>query len=402
LVTATWHITLELAPWLLLGMAIAGLLHVALPTGFIRRQLTGRWGVVKAVVLGVPLPLCSCGVIPAGLGLKKDGATDGAAVGFLIATPQTGVDSVLVSASFLGWPFALFKVVAAGLTGVIGGYATERWGGERTVEDADRITADGTSSRGIREMVSHSIQIMRTIWLWLVFGVVVSAAITTWLPPGAFVGLSAYGGALALVAVLAISLPLYVCATASVPIAAALVAGGMPTGAALVFLMAGPASNVATIGAIYRGFGKRTLVIYLTTIIVGSIGLGALFDTVIDPATISGHAGHEHTAWWAVASAAIFIALLAWFAFEDLRQLIRNRGLKGVTDGPVIELEISGMTCGGCVNKLQQALQSADGVSSAQVTLDPPKATVRGTRPTGEIVQTIESAGFHAVQTESS
>ena len=103
---AVWAVLLELAPWLLLGAGVAGLLHVALPEGFIHRAFRGRLGVLKAVTLGVPLPLCSCGVIPAGLGLKKDGASDGASIGFLVATPQTGVDSVLVSASFLGWPFA--------------------------------------------------------------------------------------------------------------------------------------------------------------------------------------------------------------------------------------------------------------------------------------------------------
>ena len=124
MIQAMWEVLLSLAPWMLLGMAIAGILHVALPRGFVRRHLGGRGGVAKAVALGVPLPLCSCGVIPAGLGLKRDGASDGAAVGFLISTPQTGVDSILVSASFLGWPFALFKVLAATITGlflIVGG-----------------------------------------------------------------------------------------------------------------------------------------------------------------------------------------------------------------------------------------------------------------------------------------
>ena len=99
-----WAVLLELAPWLLLGGLVAGLLHVLLPRDYVRRVLRGRGGVLKAVALGVPLPLCSCGVIPAGLGLKRDGASNGASVGFLVSTPQTGVDSILVSASFLGWP----------------------------------------------------------------------------------------------------------------------------------------------------------------------------------------------------------------------------------------------------------------------------------------------------------
>ncbi|MCB9682994.1 MAG: permease [Alphaproteobacteria bacterium] len=120
MVDAVWQILLELAPWLLLGAVVSGLLHALLPEGFVHRQLTGVWGVPKAVALGVPLPLCSCGVIPAGVGLKRDGASDGAAVAFLIATPQTGVDSILVSASFLGWPFALFKVGAAAVTALPG------------------------------------------------------------------------------------------------------------------------------------------------------------------------------------------------------------------------------------------------------------------------------------------
>ena len=119
--TALWQVMLALSPWLILGSLIAALLHAFVPSSMIQKQFHGVGGIFKAVVLGVPLPLCSCGVIPAGLGLKKDGASDGATVGFLISTPQTGVDSILVSASFLGWPFAIFKVVAAFATGIIGG-----------------------------------------------------------------------------------------------------------------------------------------------------------------------------------------------------------------------------------------------------------------------------------------
>ena len=122
-----WQIVLELAPWLLLGLLLAGILHVLLPVGFVKRHLgsPGFASVLKAVAVGVPLPLCSCGVIPAALGLKKEGASNGAAVGFLISTPQTGVDSILVSATFLGWPFAIFKVISALLSGLMGGL----WGG---------------------------------------------------------------------------------------------------------------------------------------------------------------------------------------------------------------------------------------------------------------------------------
>ena len=236
MIAASWQVLLELSPWLLLGAGIAGLLHGLLPRNFVHRQLSGRAGVLKAVLVGVPLPLCSCGVIPTGLGLKKDGASDGAAVGFLVSTPQTGVDSILVAAAFLGWPFALFKVAAAGVTGIVGGWLTEALGGDPGRPPAT-ATDQGRPSLGA--MFAHGAEMLRTIWRWLLFGVLVSAALTVYVPPDGLAGLGAGGGLLAMLAMLLVSLPLYVCATASVPIAAALVAGGMPVGAARVFLMAG-------------------------------------------------------------------------------------------------------------------------------------------------------------------
>ena len=360
---AMWRVSLALAPWLLLGMVIAGVLHVVLPRNFVRRQLRGPAGVIKAVALGVPLPLCSCGVIPTGLGLKKDGASNGAAVGFLISTPQTGVDSILVSSSFLGWPFALFKVLSATVTGLVGGWITDSVD-ESAVQADSADAGDSKVARGgLRNAVGHATEILRTIWRWVVFGVVISAAIEVFVPNDWLTGLSAFGAVVPILAALLISLPLYVCATASVPIAAALVAGGMPAGAALVFLMAGPATNVATIGAIYRALGRRALVVYLTTIILGSIGAGLAFDFVLDAGAVSFPDAHEHHGWWAVGSAVVLMGIIAWFALDDLRSLAGRLLQDG---GPeAIEIGVSGMKCGGCVTKLERALRAQDGVTSA-------------------------------------
>jgi len=399
MLAATWSILLSLAPWLLLGMVIAGVMHVLLPRDFVQRHLRGRAGVLKAVALGVPLPLCSCGVIPAGLGLKKDGASNGAAVGFLISTPQTGVDSILVSSAFLGWPFALFKVLAATATGLIGGWLTDAVE-EPEVEAAaaDRVEPAGTRG-GLRDAVEHAVEILRTIWRWIVFGVVVSAAIEVFVPPGLLTGLSEFGPVVPVVAALAISLPLYVCATASVPIAAALVAGGMPAGAALVFLMAGPATNVATIGAIARALGRKTMLVYLTTIILGSVGAGIAFDFVLDAAVLSLPHTHEHASWWAVGSAVLLVILVAWFAFEDLRRLAgRLRSGGGAT---AIEVGVNGMTCGGCASKLERALRAENGVTSAVVSLDPGRVVVRGAVDESRVREVVEHAGFRAAPSEA-
>jgi len=386
---AVWQVWLQLAPWLLLGAAAAGALHVLLPRDFARRQFRGYGGVAKAVALGVPLPLCSCGVIPAGLGLKKDGASDGAAVGFLISTPQTGVDSLLVSASFLGWPFTIFKCLSALVMGLAGGAVTESLHTEaRGIGEFDEALAP-QSTVGFFE---HMVDVIRPIWKWIVFGVVASAAITVWIPPGAIAGWSNVHPAVSGLAALAIALPLYVCATASVPIAAALIAQGMPTGAALVFLMAGPATNVATIGAVRRAFGGRVLAVYLATVVVGSVGLAYVYDAFI-PFEALGSLAHEHgQPWWAWASAVLLAGLFVYFVFDDLRSAwLRRRAPAGPA---VVTLQVEGLTCNNCVRKLERALRDAEGVTSAMVTLDPSEAMVEGSARLTELEAVVRAAGY--------
>lgn len=397
MLAATWEILLELSPWLLLGTAVAGLVHVLLPGDLIRSQLTGRWAALKAVLIGVPMPLCSCGVIPAGLGLKKDGATDGAAVGFLIATPQTGLDSIFVSASFLGWPFALFKVLSAGVTGVVGGLLTDRFGGRAAEADlgAGQVEGEHGGSRWQRAW-DHGIDLLRSIWRWLVFGVVVSALIDVFVPPQSLTTLGELGIVGAAFATLLVSLPLYVCATASVPIAASLVAAGMPTGAALVFLMAGPASNVATVGAVYRGFGWRNLAIYLATIVAGSVGFGILFDFVLESGGSAAIQDHEHATWWAIASSIALLLLLARFAWEDAASFLRRRRLSADSGGDLHELQVDGMTCGNCVSHVERALLATEGVTGASVVLETGRAVVRGSVSDDRLLEAVRSAGYAA------
>jgi uncharacterized membrane protein YraQ (UPF0718 family)/copper chaperone CopZ len=390
----TWNLFCEVSPWMLLGMAFTGLLHGLLPAGLVQRQLEGVSGVLKAVGLGIPMPLCSCGVIPAGIGLKRDGASDGAAVGFLVSTPQTGVDSILVSAAFLGWPFAIFKVFGALVTGLAAGILTHRYGGpRRSIGGDDGLAAAGTGNRSLRGMVDHAMQVLRTIWGWLVVGILVSAAIQIWVPTEQIAGWVTTMGAGAILAVLLLSVPLYVCATASVPIAAALVHAGVPTGAALVFLMAGPATNVATIGAVRQAFGSRVLGIYLSTIVLGSVALGLAFDFVLGTGFLPESAGsHHHTPWWGQASAVLIGALMVWFAAEDVARWWSGRRLMKAST--VIDLSVDGMTCGGCVKRLEGVLTSLEGVETVHVQLKPGAARVVGTVTASQVRTAIEGSGF--------
>jgi uncharacterized protein len=392
--TAIWNIWLELAPWLFVGAAAAGLMHVLVPADWMRRHLSGRMGVLKAVLIGIPLPLCSCGVIPVGLGLRKSGASNGAAVGFLISTPQTGVDSILVSASFLGWPFAILKVVTALVTGLIGGTLADSGNTIPLEVLSDRETSAHPARGKFREFIAQSLELIRSIWGWLVIGVLISAGITWMVPEQSLSSIPALTGIWALLITLVISLPLYVCATASVPIAAALVASGLPTGAALVFLMAGPATNIATLGAVYRTLGRRSMLIYLTTIVAGSLLAGLAFNHLIVVDVAHVHA-HDHTSdWWRTVSAVALAGLVGWFAVDDARRWFRKRMTTVDTDAPSVTVNVSGMTCNGCAASLERALEGRTDVDSADVSFDQGTAVVYGTASLEQISETAATAGF--------
>jgi len=273
--------------------------------------------------------------------------------------------------------------------GLAGGAATEAL---HTDAEGTGGLEEASAPQSTVGFFEHMIDVIRPIWKWIVFGVVASAAITVWIPPGAIAGWSNIHPSLAGLAALTIALPLYVCATASVPIAAALIAQGMPTGAALVFLMAGPATNIATIGAVKRAFGGRVLAVYLATVILGSVGLAYIYDAFI-PFEALGSMTHEHGhPWWAWASAVVLGGLFLYFVLDDLRSAWLRRAAP--TGPAAVTLELEGLTCENCVRKLERALRDTDGVTSAVVTLDPGQATVAGSVHTADLEAAVRAAGY--------
>ena len=281
-----WETTLEMAPYLLFGFFVAGLLSVVLSQKRVERHLGGRgiWPVVKASLFGVPLPLCSCGVIPVTMALFKHGASRAAAVSFLLSTPQTGVDSILVTFSLLGPLFAVFRPVAAFVTGVVGGMLVnifdrrpaENEGQAQHCEDECCHPAPH-SSRILRGLRYGFVVLPRDIAKPLVVGLVVAAFISA-LVPDDFFAESLPSGILAMLIMMALGIPVYVCATASVPIAAALMLKGLSPGAAFVFLVTGPATNAAAIVTIWKILGRKTAVIYLFTVAGCALAGGLLLD----------------------------------------------------------------------------------------------------------------------------
>ena len=220
----------------------------------------------------------------------------------------------------------------------------------------------------------------------------------------AFERLGAGGGLPAMLVALVIGMPLYVCTTASVPIAAALVYNGFPPGAAMVFLISGPATNLATMGAIYRVLGRRVLGKYLTTIAVGSVAFGLLFELVIDPGvSIPAHM-HDGHSWWGTACAAILAAMFGWFAWEDARRWLADRRRAAAAPRSTaleaaprtVEVPVQGMTCESCASRLQRTIGRERGVSSVEVTLEPGRAIVHGDVSDQRVRELVELAGFRA------
>ena len=339
----------EMSPYLLLGFLLAGVMHVYVPARWFRKYLSGHnlRSVFYAALFGVPLPLCSCGVLPTAMSLRKEGASHGATVSFLIATPQTGIDSIAATYALMGLPFAVLRPVAAFLTALFGGWAVNAVqkpadgapGGEPQHEEAhacscchchEKAGQEPQSAKGawqkVREVLAYAyLEMMEDIGKWLVAGLVAAGLITVFVPDS-FFAVFRDNSFLSMLLVLAIAIPMYICATGSIPIAVALMLKGLTPGAGLVLLMAGPACNVASLLVIGRSLGRRTLAAYLLSIIAGSVGFGLLIDHFLPrnwfvPTLLSQETcPTEAHAGWLGAACSVLLVLLLINAFIHSRR----------------------------------------------------------------------------------
>ncbi|MBR2300456.1 MAG: permease, partial [Bacteroidaceae bacterium] len=272
----------EMSSYLLLGFLIAGILHEFVPQKVYRQQLSKNnfRSVLMATLIGVPLPLCSCGVIPTAMSLRRSGASKGATTAFLISTPQTGVDSILATASLLGIPFAIIRPVVAFITALIGGSIINKF--DKGAEEETTIQQEEHKHKSFKEKCIGAlrygfIEMLQDIGKWIVIGLIVAAIITILLPDNFFIQNSS-SPILNMLLIMLFAIPMYLCATGSIPIAAALMLKGLSPGAALVLLMAGPVTNMASILVINKVLGRKTLILYLAIIIIGAFTFGIIID----------------------------------------------------------------------------------------------------------------------------
>ncbi len=333
----------EAGPYVLFGFFVAGLLKAYVPDAFMAKHLGGNsvWSVVKAAIMGVPLPLCSCGVLPAALGLRKQGASKGATTSFMIATPETGVDSMAVTYALIDPIMTVIRPIAASITAIFAGVLVNAFPEkEKTVlpmngllesmpdaHDHDHggcgcssghCSTDGNLSAygKFRSGMDYAFgEMISDIGRWLLVGVVIAGIISAAMPADAldqYVG----SGFLSYIVMLVVALPLYVCATASTPIAASLLLKGLSPGAALVFLLAGPATNGATITVMLKTLGKRAAGLYVFSIVVCSLGLAWFVDRLyiylgLDIQAVVSEVQDVLPHWIGVVSGVILLVLVA-------------------------------------------------------------------------------------------
>lgn len=430
----------EMAPYLLIGFFFAGILHAFMPKQKIERYFNGSplKSSIYASLFGVPLPLCSCGVIPTGAALYRNGASKGGTVSFLISTPQTGVDSILATFSLLGLPFAIIRPLASLVTGITGGLITSKIDKSEIPKPIDTATEQKNKpfNKRVIEVFKYGfVDFIQDISKWLVIGLVLAALISALIPDD-FFSLINLAPIWQMSLILVVSIPLYICATGTIPLAAILILKGLNPGAAFVLLMAGPATNAATITMIGNVLGRKSLFAYLGTIIIGALMFGFIIDYALPlewfTQTINPHATHIHGGgipWWQMVSGIIMVGLIV---NGYIQRYISNKASAVVDKKPtqvstnasfkvhttqassiatntntpsfsaasfkMIDtktIKVHGMTCNHCKSNVETNLEKLGFITSAKVNLGDKTVTLEGENINLETVrETITSLGY--------
>ena len=394
-----------MSPYLLLGFLFAGILHAFVPQHLFSKYLSkSSWvSVLYATLFGIPLPLCSCGVIPTAMALYKEGASKGATVSFLIATPQTGVDSIIATYSLMGLPFAIIRPITALFTSLFAGLVTNAFSADErpsaTVKCSDiKPQKELSFIQKVSKALNYGfVEMMGDIGKMLLSGLIIAGLIAYFVPDNFF---TIFGNntLLTMLLVLLVAIPMYVCATGSIPIAIALMMKGMSPGTALVLLMAGPAANVASMLVIGKVLGKKTFVLYLTTLVIGAITSGLIIDHFLPAswfdisnfAVTAHHSGH----FYSFKILCSCILLLLFVNAMILQKHKEKAEMATSMNTETISFRIGGMRCHNCKNNATKAISKLSTVKEVSINLSDGIACVKGNPTDEEVKKAVEAIGF--------
>tara|TARA_Y100001970_G_C14090284_1_gene779643 strand:- start:3 stop:1205 length:1203 start_codon:yes stop_codon:yes gene_type:complete len=397
-----------MAPFLILGMLVSGLISVFIDNSIIFKHIGSKnfVSIFKATLMGIPLPLCSCGVIPVAATLKDSGASKGATTSFLVSTPQTGVDSIFLTYGMLGPVFALFRPLAAFISGLFCGLAVNSIDDEMHHHSYDENyikKEKGNLIQTIKSGIQYGFVTMPADIVVPMFqGLFIAAAISLFLPPEFLASFINSDSFFMYLIMLVVSLPFYVCATASIPIAVALFSKGVSAGAIFVFLMAGPATNASSIAVIKNIMGKKILFFYLALISFSAVFFGLVFDFFFEinmgDILRNSHHHHHNEGFFSMITMLFFIVIMAnaykskfQNTVDNLSKINSNSKITTQT----ISFNVKGMTCSHCKESVESAIKSFDDALDTSIDLSTGKVIIVGTKLNEKVIkQKIENKGF--------
>ena len=396
----TWLLIAEMGPYLLLGFLVAGALHRWISEAWIESKLgkPGLKSIVLASLVGVPMPLCSCGVIPVTASLRDKGASKGAAASFLTSTPQTGVDSILATWGMLGPVFAIYRVIVAFVSGIAVGTLVDRFGAQEISPASPKSNPHEKKPTWAESLRYGMLTMPADIAASLTIGFLLAGIISALAPDNLLANLP--GGVYSSILLTTfIAVPFYICSTGSIPLALALIASGLPVSAALVLLIAGPATNIATIATMRKTLGGRETAIYVGSVILTSWIAALIFHQFLNTGVFAGQHLHEmETGLWKHISGIALMGILAFAYWSQNRSAPTDSSSTPVEISPDSEtaiLHIEGMTCSHCRASATDGLKNLPFTQHVDIDLKSGQAHISGTALDREAIShKLHSLGF--------
>jgi len=408
-----WLLFVEIAQYMLLGMSFVALFNFFFKKDLINNHIGKNdfKSIIKSALFGVPLPLCSCGVVPTSVYLSKNGASKPAVIAFLISTPQTGIDSIIATYGMLGPVFAIFRPIAALIMGFVGGIVFlfvnkdnqfDKDSSNEIKFEIEEITPNENIIEKAKKSIKYAYwEFLNDISTQFLIGLIIAGFISALVPNNFFADTIFQNKLLSMLLIILFSIPLYVCATASIPIAVTMMMKGLSPGIAYAFLVAGPISNAASIAILSKILKKKSLILYLSLVVIMTIIFGFILDWIHYTFNINPHLYMLHThlhshnfSLWQYILATIFIGLLSIIFYKKISIKIKNYFSKGKGGSEMHKYKVEGMSCSHCVMNVEKAIRSVEGVEDVKVVLAENSAEIKGNYDILKIKNAVDSIGY--------
>ncbi len=401
-------LAIDMGYYMTISLVLVAVLNIFMKREWIAKHLGGAgiWAIIKASIIGVPLPLCSCGVVPTGLYLKQMGASKASTVSFLISTPQTGADSIIATYGLMGPLFAIYRPIAAFISGVIGGISVSIFGKKEEVQIQKEVIQNEKIQliTRVKNSVKYAFgEFVEDISLHFIAGLLVAALISVLMPADFLLTIGLGSGILSMLIMIAVGAPMYICSTSSIPIAIMLMAKGLSPGAAFVFLFMGPFTNAASLIMISKKFGRKITIIYFASATFSALGFGLLLDYIADTfdfsiAYLLSQQNAANLSLLQIIIGSVFLLLVLYYAALKMKNFVKAKKAKSNAKNiDAAEYTIEGMTCKSCAVELETSFRDEDNVIDAKVDFSSSQLTIWGTIKHDEIQKIVEEHGYKLV-----